>query len=63
MAIWKSAVGIGVGGALGLILFRSGKGWRSASIATGFGVAMGSSFARLNANAGNKIMAERWRTF
>ena len=30
MAIWKSAIGIGVGGALGLILFRSGKGWRMA---------------------------------
>ena len=45
--ILKAVVGMGVGGALGMLLFRSGKGWRSASVATGLGVAVGSTYARV----------------
>lgn len=45
--ILKAVVGVGVGGALGMLLFRSGKGWRSASVATGLGVAVGSTYARV----------------
>ena len=45
--IIKAVIGVGVGGALGMLLFRSGKGWRSASVATGLGVAVGSTYARV----------------
>mmetsp|Transcript_6911 Transcript_6911/g.20742 ORF Transcript_6911/g.20742 Transcript_6911/m.20742 type:complete len:103 (-) Transcript_6911:169-477(-) len=42
----KSAVGATVGGVVGLVLFRSGKGWRAASVAMGVGVAVGSTVER-----------------
>jgi len=45
--VLKAAVGAAVGGALGMLLFRSGKGWRSASVASGLGVALGSTYARV----------------
>jgi Domain of unknown function (DUF543) len=52
----KAAVGVAVGGALGMLLFKSGKGWRSAAAASGLGVAVGSTYSRLNGSASNKIV-------
>jgi Domain of unknown function (DUF543) len=43
----KASAGIAVGGAIGLLLFRSGKGWRTASVATGLGMAVGSTYTRI----------------
>ena len=43
----EAGVGMAVGGLLGAIMFRSGSGWRSASVAAGFGVAAGSTFERI----------------
>jgi len=42
----KSAVGATVGGVFGMILFRSGGGMRSASVAAGVGAAVGSTYER-----------------
>lgn len=42
----KAAVGVAVGGALGMLLCKSGKGWRSAAVASGLGVAVGSTYSR-----------------
>lgn len=42
----KSFVGVSVGGALGMVMFRSGKGWRAAGAAMGLGVAIGSTVER-----------------
>jgi hypothetical protein len=42
----KAAAGVAVGGLVGLALFRSGKGGRSAAAAAGFGVALGSTYER-----------------
>jgi hypothetical protein len=42
----KITAGVVIGGTLGMLLFKSGKGWRSASIASGLGVALGSSYVR-----------------
>lgn len=49
----KLTAGVLVGGALGMLLFRSspGKGWRSASIAAGAGVALGSTYVRFASQA------------
>jgi Domain of unknown function (DUF543) len=47
--ILKLTAGVLVGGTLGLLLFRSGKGWRSASMAAGAGVALGSTYVRFAA--------------
>jgi hypothetical protein len=44
--LFKAVAGGVVGGMLGMLLFKSGKGWRSASVASGFGVAVGSTYAR-----------------
>lgn len=44
--IVKATIGAGTGAVLGSLLFKSGKGWRSASIAMGVGVAVGSSIER-----------------
>mmetsp|Transcript_15755 Transcript_15755/g.19208 ORF Transcript_15755/g.19208 Transcript_15755/m.19208 type:complete len:81 (+) Transcript_15755:44-286(+) len=44
--ILKVAAGGLVGAVLGLGLFKSGKGWRSAGIAMGVGVAIGSTAER-----------------
>ena len=43
----KSAIGATAGGLVGMILFRSGGGWRSASVAAGVGVAVGSTYERI----------------
>jgi hypothetical protein len=45
----KTAVGVAAGGVLGMIMFRSGKGMRAASIAAGVGVAAGSTYERVMA--------------
>jgi len=50
----KTAAGVAVGGALGMIMFRSGKGMRAASIAAGVGVAAGSTYERVMAQYGSK---------
>ena len=42
----KSAIGALAGGVFGMILFRSGKGMRAASISAGVGVAIGSTYER-----------------
>ncbi|KAL7573529.1 hypothetical protein ACA910_008670 [Epithemia clementina (nom. ined.)] len=44
--ILRSVVGMTIGGLTGLILFRSGGGYRSACIAAGFGTALGSTYQR-----------------
>lgn len=43
----KTAIGVAVGGLAGMVLFRSGGGWRSASAAMGVGVALGSTYERM----------------
>jgi hypothetical protein len=45
-SILKMTVGVVVGGVVGMMLFKSGKGWRSTCIASGVGVALGSSYTR-----------------
>lgn len=40
-------VGASLGGAMGVLLFKSGKGYRTASVAAGVGVALGSTLERL----------------
>jgi hypothetical protein len=47
----KTAVGAAVGGLAGLVLFRSGKGWRAAGVAAGVGVALGSTVERAMAGS------------
>mmetsp|Transcript_12683 Transcript_12683/g.17991 ORF Transcript_12683/g.17991 Transcript_12683/m.17991 type:complete len:82 (-) Transcript_12683:114-359(-) len=42
----QSAVGVVAGGITGALLFRSGKGMAAAGMATGFGIAVGSTFER-----------------
>ncbi len=42
----KSAAGAVAGGIIGGIFFRSGKGWRAASVALGIGAAVGSTVER-----------------
>mmetsp|Transcript_15959 Transcript_15959/g.20259 ORF Transcript_15959/g.20259 Transcript_15959/m.20259 type:complete len:80 (+) Transcript_15959:81-320(+) len=44
--IIKAAVGATTGIVLGSLLFKSGKGWRSAGVAMGVGVAVGSTVER-----------------
>jgi len=46
----KAAAGAVAGGIVGAVLFRSGKGWRSASMALGVGVALGSTVERAYAS-------------
>jgi len=53
----KTVAGATIGGLLGLALFRTGKGYRSASIAAGVGVALGSTYERIVAdNASTPFM-------
>jgi hypothetical protein len=44
--IIKATVGAATGAVLGTLLFKSGKGWRSAGAAMGVGVAVGSTVER-----------------
>lgn len=48
----EAGVGMAVGGVLGAFMFKSGSGWRSASVAAGFGVAAGSTFERIRKSYG-----------
>ena len=48
-ALIKTAVGATVGGIMGLVLFKSGQGRRASAVATGVGVAIGSTYERINA--------------
>jgi hypothetical protein len=50
----KSVIGVSAGGVVGLIMFRSGKGMRGASVATGVGIAVGSTYERMMAQYGSK---------
>mmetsp|Transcript_7808 Transcript_7808/g.14197 ORF Transcript_7808/g.14197 Transcript_7808/m.14197 type:complete len:91 (-) Transcript_7808:98-370(-) len=43
----EAGVGMAIGGVLGIVMFTSKSGWRSASVAAGFGVAAGSTFERI----------------
>jgi hypothetical protein len=43
----KTVAGAAVGGLVGVVLFRSGKGYRAASTAAGMGVAWGSTYERM----------------
>ena len=54
LALVKTAIGVAVGGVVGTIMFRRGKGSRAASIATGVGVAAGSTYERIVAQYGTK---------
>lgn len=45
----NTAIGVVAGGIIGTVLFRFGKGWRSAGVATGLGVAIGSTVERARA--------------
>lgn len=51
----KAAVGVAVGGAVGLLLFRAGQGGRATAVAAGFGVAVGSTAARVSGYSDNNI--------
>ncbi|CAB9510077.1 expressed unknown protein [Seminavis robusta] len=46
----KTIVGAAAGGAIGMVLFRSGGGWRAASAAAGVGAAWGSTYERAMAS-------------
>jgi len=46
-ALVKTAMGAVAGGVAGLILFKGGKGTRAASIATGIGAGIGSTWERV----------------
>lgn len=47
LGVVEAGVGMAAGGLLGALMFKSGSGWRSASVAAGFGVAFGSTFERI----------------
>jgi hypothetical protein len=47
----KAAAGVAIGGLVGLAMFRSGKGYRSATAAAGLGVALGSTYERVRGSA------------
>jgi hypothetical protein len=49
VALMKTAVGVTIGGLAGLILFKSGNGRRASAVATGVGVAVGSTYERISA--------------
>ena len=44
--IIKATVGAATGALLGSLMFKAGKGWRSAGIAMGVGIAVGSQLQR-----------------
>lgn len=47
----KGAAGVTVGAAVGLLAFRSGKGWRAGAMAVGAGAAFGSTWERMKASS------------
>lgn len=54
LGLIKTAIGVTAGGAVGMLLFRTGGGWRSACAAAGLGVAMGSTYERMIGNPSSK---------
>mmetsp|Transcript_6139 Transcript_6139/g.12668 ORF Transcript_6139/g.12668 Transcript_6139/m.12668 type:complete len:98 (-) Transcript_6139:260-553(-) len=46
-ALVKATIGAVAGGVIGLIAFKGGKGTRAASIATGIGAGLGSTWERI----------------
>jgi hypothetical protein len=46
-ALIKCAAGAAAGGACALLFFRGGSKWRTACVAAGLGVALGSQYARV----------------
>eukprot|EP00531_Pseudo-nitzschia_arenysensis_P005572 CAMPEP_0116139596 /NCGR_PEP_ID=MMETSP0329-20121206/13396_1 /TAXON_ID=697910 /ORGANISM="Pseudo-nitzschia arenysensis, Strain B593" /LENGTH=94 /DNA_ID=CAMNT_0003634649 /DNA_START=122 /DNA_END=406 /DNA_ORIENTATION=- len=46
-ALIKTTIGAVAGGVMGLVLFKGGKGTRAASIATGIGASLGSTWERV----------------
>lgn len=50
IGVVKLAIGVTVGGLFGLVAFRTG-GMRAASVATGAGVALGSTYERIRAGS------------
>ena len=44
--IIKATAGVIIGGLTGVVLFRSGQGWRAASSAMGMGIGIGSALDR-----------------
>uniref|UniRef100_A0A7S4EI37 Uncharacterized protein n=1 Tax=Pseudo-nitzschia australis TaxID=44445 RepID=A0A7S4EI37_9STRA len=48
-ALFKTAVGAAAGGLLGLVFLRGGNGRRASAVATGIGVALGSTYERTRA--------------
>jgi Domain of unknown function (DUF543) len=50
--VYKVLAGAAAGGIVGLLLFKSGRGWRSASVATGVGMAVGSTLTRIYGSSG-----------
>jgi len=47
----KTSLGVVAGAAVGVLMFRSGNGGRSASMAAGVGVALGSTVERARADS------------
>lgn len=47
VGVIKAVIGATVGGAVGMLLFKSGSGWRSACMAVGVGAAVGNTYERL----------------
>lgn len=46
-ALVKTTIGALAGGVMGLVLFKGGRGTRAASIATGIGAGLGSTWERV----------------
>jgi hypothetical protein len=58
----KAAAGIAAGGLVGAVLFRSGgRGWRSACVAAGAGVAAGSTYQRVKAAASPALSSAAYK--
>jgi Domain of unknown function (DUF543) len=53
--VYKVLAGATAGGIVGLLLFKSGRGWRSASMATGVGMAVGSTLTRIYGGSSGTI--------
>lgn len=60
----KAGAGMVAGGLCGMLLFRSGSGWRPASVAAGLGVAVGSTASRLQESKTIQVRAvQKLKTF
>jgi len=59
-ALIKTAVGVVAGGLFGVVFMRSGNGRRAASMATGMGAAMGSTYERVKTRYEQQQLQERF---